>query len=294
MTNLIIIIVLIIVVFIVLFINRKDIFNFSKSKLNQNPPKTTYDITLPGEWGKVSLKNYLKFYKIQSPSKIDIIKYIGNVSDEIINLFPDKIDEMYHILYFAEKTKPQAEKIGKNDSFYWFFWDYSIINTEFHSYTLRNLKSEYFGEENDIELYRNKLESGKLEYLVYVIASLLKGRDILNEKSDIYNKENFEKRINLAYEMPIDKALYVFKYFMGYDFWEEETNKTSEKRERKISQKVKDAVWRRAEGKCELCGSRTNLEFDHIVPFSKGGSNTYRNVQLLCEKCNREKYNKIG
>ncbi len=63
---------------------------------------------------------------------------------------------------------------------------------------------------------------------------------------------------------------------------------------RKISQDVMDRVWRRDEGKCVMCGSREKLEFDHIIPFSKGGSNTYRNIQLLCENCNRTKSAKIG
>lgn len=63
---------------------------------------------------------------------------------------------------------------------------------------------------------------------------------------------------------------------------------------RGISQKVKDLVWNRDGGQCVICGSNRNLEFDHIIPYSKGGSNTYRNIQLLCEPCNRRKSNKIG
>ena len=66
------------------------------------------------------------------------------------------------------------------------------------------------------------------------------------------------------------------------------------KRSRRISQDVKDKVWRRDEGKCVECSSNENLEFDHIIPHSKGGANTYRNIQLLCEKCNRSKSAKIG
>lgn len=58
---------------------------------------------------------------------------------------------------------------------------------------------------------------------------------------------------------------------------------------RLIPQKVKDQVWNRDSGRCVLCGSTDKLEFDHLIPFTKGGSNTYRNIQLLCEKCNREK-----
>mgnify|MGYP000120482121 CR=1 FL=1 len=57
---------------------------------------------------------------------------------------------------------------------------------------------------------------------------------------------------------------------------------------------VKDKVWNRDGGKCVECGSNEKLEFDHIIPFSKGGSNTYRNIQLLCEECNRKKSNQIG
>ena len=61
-----------------------------------------------------------------------------------------------------------------------------------------------------------------------------------------------------------------------------------------ISQKVKDQVWNRDSGKCVQCDSNENLEFDHIIPHSKGGANTYRNIQLLCEPCNRKKSAKIG
>lgn len=61
-----------------------------------------------------------------------------------------------------------------------------------------------------------------------------------------------------------------------------------------IPEDVQHQVWNRDSGKCVKCGSREKLEFDHIIPFSKGGSNTARNLQLLCEKCNREKRDKIG
>ena len=70
--------------------------------------------------------------------------------------------------------------------------------------------------------------------------------------------------------------------------------KEGDARSRRIPQEVKDQVWNRDGGKCVDCGSNENLEFDHIIPFSKGGANTYRNIQLLCEHCNRGKSDKIG
>ena len=66
------------------------------------------------------------------------------------------------------------------------------------------------------------------------------------------------------------------------------------KSSRHISQDVKDSVWRRDKGICTQCGSNRNLEFDHIIPHSKGGANTYRNIQLLCQDCNRTKSDKLG
>lgn len=56
-----------------------------------------------------------------------------------------------------------------------------------------------------------------------------------------------------------------------------------------IPEDVRHAVWRRDEGRCVQCGSQEKLEYDHIIPFSRGGSNTERNLQLLCEGCNRKK-----
>ncbi|MFK8058518.1 MAG: HNH endonuclease [Polaribacter sp.] len=69
---------------------------------------------------------------------------------------------------------------------------------------------------------------------------------------------------------------------------------SQKKKTRRISQQIKNQVWNRDNGKCVECGSNEKLEFDHIIPYSKGGANTYRNIQLLCENCNRVKSDKIG
>lgn len=71
--------------------------------------------------------------------------------------------------------------------------------------------------------------------------------------------------------------------------YDSEEVKENSKSRPPIPEEVKIAVWRRDNGRCVKCGSQENLEYDHIIPFAKGGSNTARNIQLLCEKCNRQK-----
>lgn len=67
----------------------------------------------------------------------------------------------------------------------------------------------------------------------------------------------------------------------------------SSDRKRTIPSDVKEIVYTRDKGCCVTCGSRVDIEYDHIIPFSKGGSNSINNIQLLCLKCNRRKSNKI-
>jgi hypothetical protein len=64
-------------------------------------------------------------------------------------------------------------------------------------------------------------------------------------------------------------------------------------RSRSIPQWVKIAVATRDGGKCRRCGSAHDLQYDHVTPFSRGGSSIdVNNIQLLCGRCNRLKSNR--
>ncbi len=59
---------------------------------------------------------------------------------------------------------------------------------------------------------------------------------------------------------------------------------------RQIPGKVKLAVFKRDKGICTKCGSNENLHFDHILPYSKGGTSLKEeNIQLLCARHNLQK-----
>ena len=273
--------------------NKKYVDIIYKSNIN----KSTSDNEIPGSWEFVTLEAYLKFYKIIKPTKEEVCKIIGKISDEKFStLKENEIADIYHRLYFAIKTKPKSVQEH--------FWELQIpeeyrssIDFEQSEYSnkkyfyLCDLEKDYCGDEQKLELYKQELLKGNLDYLSLLIAS------ICRELGGVYRSEYIDKRAELFKKsLPVTKAMTVYKYFVGFEYADigKINFENTEDQIRRISQEVKDAVWRRAKGKCENCGSQINLEFDHIIPFSKGGSNTYRNVQLLCEKCNREKSNKIG
>lgn len=105
-----------------------------------------------------------------------------------------------------------------------------------------------------------------------------------------YRKEHwfFKERFLLEIEYMLDSlSILIEPEFLPIG--SPDDSSSQEETDRYIPSEVKLSVWRRDQGKCVQCGSKEKLEYDHIIPISRGGSNTDRNVQLLCETCNRKK-----
>ena len=64
-------------------------------------------------------------------------------------------------------------------------------------------------------------------------------------------------------------------------------------RRERIPDEVRAFVWERDEGRCVRCEADDDLQFDHVIPVSKGGSSAVDNVQVLCGDCNRRKGDSI-
>ena len=61
---------------------------------------------------------------------------------------------------------------------------------------------------------------------------------------------------------------------------------------RGFSDVIKQRAYEKQEEKCRSCNKRfelSEMEADHITPWSKGGKTDEENCQVLCQKCNRRK-----
>jgi len=96
----------------------------------------------------------------------------------------------------------------------------------------------------------------------------------------------------------IEKDVYrqVCKFLLkpNYEEFSDDQDYVELEHNRQIPGDVQREVYERDKGKCKQCGSTENLHFDHILPFSKGGSSkTADNIQLLCAKHNLKKSDKF-
>lgn len=86
----------------------------------------------------------------------------------------------------------------------------------------------------------------------------------------------------------------VFGHICPVVFVAEGFTETSEPRRqgRYIPFKIKMRVVRRDNYRCQICGKQlldNEVEFDHVIPVSKGGSSEEHNIRLTCYECNRDK-----
>lgn len=59
-----------------------------------------------------------------------------------------------------------------------------------------------------------------------------------------------------------------------------------------INKKIKDDVLKKYKFTCVTCGTKEKLSIDHIHPVSKGGTDEFKNLQVMCRSCNSRKSNK--
>lgn len=54
-------------------------------------------------------------------------------------------------------------------------------------------------------------------------------------------------------------------------------------------QKILNQLLKKYNFRCVDCGTSKNLTIDHVRPISKGGTDKFKNLQILCKSCNSKK-----
>lgn len=149
-------------------------------------------------------------------------------------------------------------------------------NSEHQEYIRKCLETEGMGENHDIpideerrKLFESYISEDNSHYCV--------------EKLSKFEKEASCKEF--GHLCPA--------YFVSEPFTE-----TSEcrNRSRSISHSTIIRVARRDNNTCQVCGKillDREIEIDHIIPFSRGGSSDEGNLRVTCLECNRKKGKKI-
>jgi hypothetical protein len=91
----------------------------------------------------------------------------------------------------------------------------------------------------------------------------------------------------------------VFGHICPAFFTAESSTETVEQRRsgRHIPRHIMFKVVRRDGQICQVCYRNVpdnELEFDHVIPYSKGGPTTVENLRVLCQECNAHKHDSFG
>jgi len=241
------------------------------------------------------VKNYIKtnhpeIEKLQAEIKElqSKIEELEKNIEEIQKNVKQQHENAWHI--FGETKYQEVTEMVKNEHPYYIMvvWDGSkfFIPGTSGDYYLPILKEKYLI--SPLEEYITRYKNGEQIYIIRLNNEglfYLYGNNIYKS-----NRPYTNEQLSLLILELEDKERRKFERLKHkFSLSQEEIKKRREK----IPENVRIAVWRRDEGRCVRCGSQKNLEYDHIIPVSKGGSNTERNIQILCEKCNREKSDKI-
>ena len=125
----------------------------------------------------------------------------------------------------------------------------------------------------------------------------------------LFSKEMFDVKHVLT-SKGIQRRWLKYTHFVGKDFYKSPLNllgnnikvpkyKIEYDSKRMYNINVKEwyriikAVFKRDNYTCQYCGKvGGKLEADHIIPFSKGGTDDMDNLVTACRKCNRQKRDK--
>lgn len=163
-----------------------------------------------------------------------------------------------------------------------------ISNGEIEKYMSENQHKQ---NSNELWLYfQNVISWVKMTFVNY--RKEMKGVN-WGELYNRFNEENFDtseienRTVELLKDDEVTKKSGIYKYILtGEERWLSL---------RAFTENQKREAYERQNGVCVICGEKfeiSEMEADHMTPWSQGGKTTAENCQMLCKNCNRQKSDK--
>lgn len=119
-------------------------------------------------------------------------------------------------------------------------------------------------------------------------------RKMFEDQVNKFHPEDYPEQLS---KEEISMSCTIFGHMCPVFFVNEPFTETSERRRigRYIPRKMMMRIVRRDNYTCQECGKHLKddeIEFDHIIPISRGGSSEEHNMRLVCYDCNRKKSNR--
>lgn len=154
------------------------------------------------------------------------------------------------------------------------------------------------------KLIRKKASQIRSRYKMALETGILDNREPLHPirramfERDLaaFNRDSYPEEVPVIFQ---EASCNVFGHICPVFFAAEAMSETSQarRRGRYISFKTKMRVVRRDNHTCQHCGTHLRddeVEFDHVIPTSRGGSSEEHNIRLTCFDCNRNKSDRVA
>jgi diadenosine tetraphosphate (Ap4A) HIT family hydrolase len=153
------------------------------------------------------------------------------------------------------------------------------------SATIRQLALSFLGyDESQIMYYERTLKNMPIR--------VLSGHGIIRREGDLISL--MTEKLTLEQKAELKKIcegrIQDYIVSRGLSVWDYRLLDTDP-----VPDSLRYTVLKESNGRCALCGATRNervLDVDHIIPRSLGGKTEYKNLQVLCSKCNRSKRNR--
>lgn len=166
-----------------------------------------------------------------------------------------------------------------------------LTQREMQCQSIMNNISDEYGKDRCRLLYNNMQSDQQIiEFICYRKHTRYR---YINRVRQSYVHTNIER----TFYMTIDEILDIGDELSSINF-ETTTRKYNQANQRKLmTQELRNKIKERDNYTCQICGKympdEVGLHIDHIIPISKGGKTVEQNLQVLCDKCNLKKSNRV-